>query len=653
MTSLAFSSWFHGLAPKAADAILSRQRSDRSRIRRSPRNRCHSQLHLEPLETRILMTAGFLDSAFDSDGIAAGTFNVGLAAVEVQADGKILVAGQQSLTSGRNSQSATALARYNADGTLDTSFGVGGKRITDLNTKKNDWANDIALQSDGKIVVTSGYDTGGNGGMSFSVQRYLANGTLDSSFGGGGKVSTDLGSTSDQSTELVIQPDGKILVGGRTGTANGLDFALVRYLANGVIDTSFGSGGKVITSLSADNDFLHALSIQLVDVAGTPTPRILAAGNHVANGQADFALARYDLAGNLDASFGVAGMVRLPQNLGTGYVYTLAIQPDGKILAGGGGPNPVSASSDMCVARFLTDGMLDATFGQGGIAFVNGGLIEQAKSLQLQADGKIVLGGYRSAGSSAIDPSQDLFFARLDLNGGLDGSFGTGGIATFDSSGAGDSIEAISIQSDGRIVGVGVTGGTSLVVRLTSDDLPSAFLAASVPVKSVEQSLRVSEYQPLVVEALSRWEAADVDTSSLSGMTVQVRNLGGTTLGLASGTTIWLDDNAAGWGWFVDSTPGSSSEFVRPGNQGERNRMDLLTVVMHEIGHLLGQEHNIDGVMAETLATGVRRTEIPSAHTALVDLVFGQLEAQQTGSLLDGLLDEQRNSRRPWFKRRR
>lgn len=78
-------------------------------------------------------------------------------------------------------------------------------------------------------------------------------------------------------------------------------------------------------------------------------------------------------------------------------------------------------------------------------------------------------------------------------------------------------------------------------------------------------------------------------------MTVQVRNLGGTTQGQAAGTTIWLDDNAAGWGWFVDLTPGSNSEFVRPGNQGERNRMDLLTVVMHEIGHLLDQDHADEG----------------------------------------------------------
>ena len=161
------------------------------------------------------------------------------------------------------------------------------------------------------------------------------------------------------------------------------------------------------------------------------------------------------------------------------------------------------------------------------------------------------------------------------------------------------------------------------------------------------------DVQPLMAEAFRRWEATGVNTAALSGLNVQVRNLGGTTLGLAAGNTIWLDDNAAGWGWFVDSTPGNSSEFLRLGNQGEQQRMDLLTVVMHEIGHLLDQDHADEGVMAETLATGVRRTEIPSAHTALVDQVFSQLDAQQTGSLLDGLLDQQRNLRRPWFRRRR
>ena len=168
---------------------------------------------------------------------------------------------------------------------------------------------------------------------------------------------------------------------------------------------------------------------------------------------------------------------------------------------------------------------------------------------------------------------------------------------------------------------------------------PSALLAAAPPANFVEQSLTKFDVQPLMAEALRRWEATGVDTSALSGVKVQVRTLGGTTLGLASGTTIWLDDNAAGWGWFVDSTPGNSSEFSRAGNQGERNRMDLLTVVMHEMGHLLGQEHDDEGVMAETLATGIRRTEIPVAQSALLDQVFSQLNDRDLdlfGALLSG-----------------
>ena len=91
-------------------------------------------------------------------------------------------------------------------------------------------------------------------------------------------------------------------------------------------------------------------------------------------------------------------------------------------------------------------------------------------------------------------------------------------------------------------------------------------------------------------------------------MDIKIANLPGTTLGLASGNTIWLDDNAAGWGWFVDRTPRNDSEFTRPGNQGEQHRMDLLTVLEHEIGHLLGREHESTGVMIDTLTTGTRRT---------------------------------------------
>src|SRR5262249_19116446 len=126
--------------------------------------------------------------------------------------------------------------------------------------------------------------------------------------------------------------------------------------------------------------------------------------------------------------------------------------------------------------------------------------------------------------------------------------------------------------------------------------------AAAVAPATVNVVLRTSQVQPLLNAALARWQAARVNTSALHGIDIRLANLGGTTLGIASGHTIWLDDNAAGWGWFVDRTPGNDSEFTTRGNQGEQNRMDLLTVLEHEVGHLLGKEHQASGVMQETLA---------------------------------------------------
>src|SRR5262249_14911597 len=118
--------------------------------------------------------------------------------------------------------------------------------------------------------------------------------------------------------------------------------------------------------------------------------------------------------------------------------------------------------------------------------------------------------------------------------------------------------------------------------------------------------LTLPQAQPLLQEAIARWQATGVDVNRLNGVEVRLADLPGATLGLAAGHTLWLDDNAAGWGWFVDPTPWEDSEFSRPGNQGEHQRMDLLSAVMHELGHMLGLEHSADGVMAETLSAGTR-----------------------------------------------
>jgi hypothetical protein len=131
--------------------------------------------------------------------------------------------------------------------------------------------------------------------------------------------------------------------------------------------------------------------------------------------------------------------------------------------------------------------------------------------------------------------------------------------------------------------------------------------AATAPTDAVSaKRLSSGAAGRLLKEAIRQWRLAGFDTSTLK-LNVQVADLGGLTLGYVSGNTIYLDDNAAGWGWFVDRTARSDSEFVKSGNQGEQNRIDLLTVLMHEVGHVLGVGHQIDGVMSDTLVAGVRR----------------------------------------------
>jgi PAP2 superfamily len=166
--------------------------------------------------------------------------------------------------------------------------------------------------------------------------------------------------------------------------------------------------------------------------------------------------------------------------------------------------------------------------------------------------------------------------------------------------------------------GVGTNVGNYVVDHflLPRDHDNREFLtAADAAPRQVNQSLNAKRVQPLLNEALARWRAAGIDTSALGKVDVRIADLGGLTLGETADGIIWLDDNAAGWGWFVDRTARNDSEFVKAGNQGEQNRMDLLTVLMHETGHLLGRDHEATGVMQETLTAGTRRNVSPVSVT--------------------------------------
>jgi hypothetical protein len=207
---------------------------------------------------------------------------------------------------------------------------------------------------------------------------------------------------------------------------------------------------------------------------------------------------------------------------------------------------------------------------------------------------------------NTLDPRLELFNAGQNL------------VAT--GTGAGNEQIVYTAPSAGtyylKVTAEGTTAGEYVLTLTTAQPL----VAAAAGTSPTAAPLTLQEAQPLVAEAIRRWAPAGAHTSALAALDVRVADLGSLTLGLAAGNTIWLDDNAAGCGWFVDPTPADDGEFFLPGDQGERGRMDLLSVLLHEIGHVLGHDHDEEGVMAETLAAGIRvdpgdETAPPAAPT--------------------------------------
>ena len=274
-------------------------------------------------------TNGTLDTDFSSDGkvVTAVTSDVGLAtAVAVQPDGKILAAG----TAGTD----FAVVRYTAAGALDTSFSSDGKVVTDIGSSSEDAASAMVLQTDGKIVVA------GFSGDDIAVVRYTAAGALDTSFSSDGKVTTSVSAGYDSAFAVVVQSDNKIVVAGEgTTDRRGGDFrsVLVRYTAAGALDTSFGSGGEVVTNFNAGHDGTKAMVLQ-------SDGKIVTAGYATSGTGRDFAVVRYFANGELDPYFGAGGKASIPAG---GGAEAVALQPDGKIVAAG------HSGDDFAVVRWL------------------------------------------------------------------------------------------------------------------------------------------------------------------------------------------------------------------------------------------------------------------------------------------------------------
>jgi uncharacterized delta-60 repeat protein len=380
--------------------------------------------------------AGDLDPSFSKDGRVRTSFigfNANADDVAVRSDGKIVAVG--SMFDGVKDR--FALARYNPNGSLDRTFSRDGKVMTDLTTG-NDVAFGVALLPNGKIVAAGrGRGIGGR----FALARYRSTGVLDTTFNHDGKVLTNFSDAEDVAFGVAVQADHKIVAAGRAGGSGGR-FALARYTRDGSLDKTFDGDGKVGTEFSAGFDAAFSVLIQ-------PDGRIVAAGE----AEGDFALARYNSDGTLDTTFGGSGMVVTdfsPETGGDDTAYGVAIQPDGKIVAAGaaGGDEEIDPG-DFALARYNPDGTLDGTFGTGGKVRLSIGAGDYIVDVALQLDGKIVV----------VGSSEDSFtVARFNSDGTVDAGFGNGGfVDTFFPPDGFAIPTAVAIQPNGRIVAAGWT----------------------------------------------------------------------------------------------------------------------------------------------------------------------------------------------------
>ncbi len=390
----------------------------------------------EALTVTVYGPPGSLDTSFAGGKVVMpiGDSDDYAYALAVQPDGKILIAGRVSENLGD-----FAVVRLERDGTPDATFGEGGKVTTPIGLD-TETAYAIAVQPDGKIVLAGNSKTASDG-LDFALVRYLPDGKLDPDFGAQGKVTTAFTNDSDTAYAILIEPDGKIVVGGEAnrGTATtGFDFALARYLPNGQLDPSFGEGGRVTTPIRSSNggDTIYSLAVQ--DIGGERC--IVAAG-----GSGDFSLARYRANGALDDRFGTQGKITGVFGVPIGEARAVKIF-GGKIIVAG------QADNDFAVARFTDQGQPDVDFGQAGRVKtpINAENDDSAQGLDVEADGKIVVGGWVNEGSST---SKNFALVRYDTKGALDPTFGGTGIVVTEVAAKPktDLANAMLLQSDERV----------------------------------------------------------------------------------------------------------------------------------------------------------------------------------------------------------
>ena len=377
-----------------------------------------------------LTSDGGLDVGFSGDGDLTEFSGVDAGSeVVIQPDQKLIVGGA--------SDGDFAVARYLSNGSLDPSFSTDGLQTTDVGG--TDFVRDIALQADGKLVMAGGTE----GSQNFVVVRYDADGTLDTTFDGDGKVITPISPSPGGAEAVAVQPDGKIVVAGGAPTS----WLLATTQAGASIRASTPTGSSKRTSAITSIEPLPSLFSQMEDwsslAALDPAPSL-------------FRGARYTANGNLDVTFDGDGRVTTDLGGFPELAAGVALQPTGEIVVGG------ASGSTVALARYSGNGSLDPTFSGDGKAvtpnFGSGGL----GGIALQTDGRILAATRVFTGGENFH--DDMALVPFDPNGSLDQSFdGDGHVVT--DFGLNEGASDVAIQANGRIVAVGSSASDFALAR--------------------------------------------------------------------------------------------------------------------------------------------------------------------------------------------
>ena len=406
-----------------------------------------------------LSQEGTLDTSFGNSGFSV--YNSGAYGRSIEID------ASQRMVVGTYSTSRTfKFFRFSASNQLDTTFGTAGSTTVSLGGD-DAVLYDMKIQQDGKIVAVGYWEsTNSANRKDFVIVRLNADGTLDTSFNGTGIVTVAFGSNEDVAHALAIQNDGKILVAGHSFTGSFRDIAIARLNTNGTLDTTFGINGKVTTDLAGNNDEARCIAI---DKDGKFAIGSFTYGAASSSIFADFGVAKYNADGSLDTSFSTDGKhVVIINPSFNDNPQAIAFQNDGKILIGGAAFMNTGARDDFAIVRLHPNGTLDTSFSSDGIFTTSIGTSDDTpSSMKLLSNGKILLAGIVWAGSF-----RDIGIIRVTSSGNLDTTFGTNGKVQ-QGYGNLSTIEDMEVLSDGRIVVCGSAGGTNIFLSRFNGTVPA------------------------------------------------------------------------------------------------------------------------------------------------------------------------------------